>query len=229
MAHLRCRPWAAGSVRYLIVCFVLMRNNDTRRRRIDPNCQGGRRCRTRGARHAGYPAMNAIRFVEAQELRANVGFEDLIEPVSMAFQETSAGLVARALAPQTVRSTTVLGSGVQAYWQPQALYGERQFETVRRRSGCMRSRWDAICARQTECFGGNHTPLLCCRRSAGRRDDRVAGNGPEKACVIPLHLFNDRAELDRVAARVRRGHGTTARSRPDPGSRGNSQLRRSSG
>ena len=159
--------------------------------------------------------MNAIRFVEAQELRANVGFEDLIEPVSMAFQETSAqlaesGLVvmypgktsssgdvyvktgtlrghkvyvvkvspwfaanvelgraqggfiavfdsetghtlailneqhylsdirtaaagclaARALAPETVRSATVLGSGVQAYWQPQALYRERRFETL---------------------------------------------------------------------------------------------------
>jgi ornithine cyclodeaminase/alanine dehydrogenase-like protein (mu-crystallin family) len=159
--------------------------------------------------------MNAIRFVEAQELRANVGFEDLIEPVSMAFQETSAHLAesgllimypaktassgdvyvktgtlrghrvyvvkvspwfaanvelgraqggfiavfdsetghtlailneqhylsdirtaaagclaARVLAPGTVQSATVLGSGVQAYWQPQALYRERRFETL---------------------------------------------------------------------------------------------------
>lgn len=159
--------------------------------------------------------MNAIRFVEAQELRANVGFEDLIEPVSTAFQKTSARLAengllvmypgetsssgdvyvkaatlrghkvyvvkvspwfaanvelgraqggfiavfdsetghtlailneqhylsdirtaaagclaARVLAPETVRSATVLGSGVQAYWQPQALYRERRFETL---------------------------------------------------------------------------------------------------
>ena len=159
--------------------------------------------------------MNGIRFVEAHELRACVGFEDLIEPVSTAFQETSArlaenGLVvmypgmtsssddvyvktgilrghkvyvvkvapwfaanvergqpqggfiavfdsgtghtvavlneqhylsdirtsaagclaARVFAPQTVQSVTVLGSGVQAYWQPQALYRERRFKTL---------------------------------------------------------------------------------------------------
>jgi len=41
--------------------------------------------------------MNAIRFVEAQELRANVGLEDLIEPVSIAFQQTSAGLAENGL------------------------------------------------------------------------------------------------------------------------------------
>lgn len=159
--------------------------------------------------------MNAMRLIEADELRASVGFEDLIEPVSMAFQETSArradsGLIvmfpgqtpssgdvyvktgalrgheiyvvkvspwfsanlklgqpqggfiaafdsetghtlallneqhylsdirtaaagtlaARALAPRGVHSATVLGSGVQAYWQPQALYRERRFEKL---------------------------------------------------------------------------------------------------
>ena len=159
--------------------------------------------------------MNAIRFIEHEELRAHIGFEDLIEPVSMAFQETSArlaenglvvmfpgktpssgdvyvktgtlrghkvyvvkvspwfaanveigraqggfiavfdsdtghtlaildeqhylsdirtaaagSLAARALAPETVQTATVLGAGVQAYWQPQALYRERPFETL---------------------------------------------------------------------------------------------------
>jgi ornithine cyclodeaminase/alanine dehydrogenase-like protein (mu-crystallin family) len=159
--------------------------------------------------------MNGIRFVDADELRAHVRFEDLIEPVSMAFQETSArggenglivmfpgectssgdvyvktgtltghkifivkvspwfaanvelgqpqggfigvfdshnghtlailneqhylsdirtaaagSLAARVLAPQSVKVAAVLGAGVQAYWQPQALYRERRFETL---------------------------------------------------------------------------------------------------
>src|SRR5580765_1245304 len=38
-------------------------------------------------------------------------------------------LAARALAPARVR-TAVLGAGVQAYWQPQALYRERPFERL---------------------------------------------------------------------------------------------------
>lgn len=36
--------------------------------------------------------MNGVRIVSCDELRANVRFEDLIEPVSRAFQESSAGL-----------------------------------------------------------------------------------------------------------------------------------------
>jgi ornithine cyclodeaminase/alanine dehydrogenase-like protein (mu-crystallin family) len=159
--------------------------------------------------------MNTIRIISADELRASVRFEDLIEPVSKAFQESSAGLAdnglivmfpatrpdlgdvyvktgtlrghaiyivkvspwfalnqergqaqggfisvfdsqtghtlallndehylsdirtaaagalaARALAPAHVKVAAVLGSGTQAYWQPQALYHERPFETL---------------------------------------------------------------------------------------------------
>src|SRR5258708_33810450 len=36
--------------------------------------------------------MSSVRIVNADELRANVRFEDLIEPISRAFQEFSAGL-----------------------------------------------------------------------------------------------------------------------------------------
>lgn len=39
-------------------------------------------------------------------------------------------VVARALAPSTVDTVTVLGSGVQAYWQPLALYRERPFSRL---------------------------------------------------------------------------------------------------
>ena len=159
--------------------------------------------------------MNDIRFVHADELRAHVRFEDLIEPISKAFQESSAhlaenglvvmfpgenaasgdvyvktgtlrghtvyvvkvspwfaanvalgrpqggligvfdsrtghtlailneehylsdirtaaagSLAARTLAPTGVKTAAVLGAGVQAYWQPQALYRERPFETL---------------------------------------------------------------------------------------------------
>ena len=81
--------------------------------------------------------MNSNPIIGADELRTIVGFEDLIEPVSAAFQQTSQrraenGLLvaARVLAPQKVRVATVLGSGVQAYWQPQALFRERPFETL---------------------------------------------------------------------------------------------------
>lgn len=153
--------------------------------------------------------------VTAGELRAHVHFEDLLEPVSRAFQESSAGLAdngvvvmfpaakpdlgdvyvktgtlrghkvyivkvspwfavnrergqaqggflgvfdsetghtlailndehylsdirtaaagalaARALAPAPIKTAAVLGAGVQAYWQPRALYHERPFETL---------------------------------------------------------------------------------------------------
>ena len=159
--------------------------------------------------------MKHIRMVDADELRAHVRFEDLIEPVSEAFQDCSArladngliimfpgaspasgdvyvktgvvkghkvyivkvspwfqvnaalgrpqggfvavfdsqtghslailneqhylsdirtaaagSLAARALAPACVTTATVLGAGVQAYWQPQALYRERPFKTL---------------------------------------------------------------------------------------------------
>jgi ornithine cyclodeaminase/alanine dehydrogenase-like protein (mu-crystallin family) len=159
--------------------------------------------------------MKAIRLVSAEELRAHVRFEDLIDPMATAFRGASAGsadsglvimypvepkdrgdvyvktgtlqghsvyvvkvspwfaanvqsgvaqggflavfdshsghtlailneehylsdirtaaagaIAARTLAPQEVRSVSVLGSGDQAYWQSLALYGERPFETL---------------------------------------------------------------------------------------------------
>jgi ornithine cyclodeaminase len=44
----------------------------------------------------------------------------------------AAGAVAaRTLAPESIRSASVLGSGVQAYWQSLALYRERPFEKLR--------------------------------------------------------------------------------------------------
>jgi ornithine cyclodeaminase/alanine dehydrogenase-like protein (mu-crystallin family) len=157
----------------------------------------------------------SVRIVSADDVRASVGFEDLIEPVSRAFVESSAGLAdnglvvmfpaesrdlgdvyvktgslrghrvyivkvspwfgsnvergqpqggfigvfdshtghtlallieehylsdirtaaagalaARTLAPSSVQTAAVLGAGVQAYWQPLALYRERPFATL---------------------------------------------------------------------------------------------------
>lgn len=40
------------------------------------------------------------------------------------------GLVARLLAPPQVDTALLLGSGTQAFWQPQALYRERKFERL---------------------------------------------------------------------------------------------------
>jgi ornithine cyclodeaminase/alanine dehydrogenase-like protein (mu-crystallin family) len=159
--------------------------------------------------------MNTVRIVSADELRALVKFDSLIEPVAAAFRETSAGqadnghivmfpiqprdkgdvfvktgtlqghsayvikvspwfaanaqtgvaqggfvalfdshtghtlavlneehylsdirtaaagaVAARALAPREVHTASVLGSGVQAYWQSLALYRERHFSTL---------------------------------------------------------------------------------------------------
>ncbi|QBD74868.1 ornithine cyclodeaminase family protein [Ktedonosporobacter rubrisoli] len=159
--------------------------------------------------------MNDLRIISAAELRASVHFTDLIEPVSRAFQESSAGLAnnglivmfpaassaegdvyvktgtlkghaifivkvspwfainrdlgraqggfigvfdsqtghtlallneehylsdirtaaagalaARAFAPAVVKTAGVLGTGVQAFWQAQALYHERPYETL---------------------------------------------------------------------------------------------------
>jgi ornithine cyclodeaminase/alanine dehydrogenase-like protein (mu-crystallin family) len=39
-------------------------------------------------------------------------------------------LAARALAPDRIRAAAVLGAGIQAYWQPQALHRERPFELL---------------------------------------------------------------------------------------------------
>ena len=39
-------------------------------------------------------------------------------------------LAARSLAPASVTTAAVLGAGVQAYWQPQALFRERPFEVL---------------------------------------------------------------------------------------------------
>ena len=160
--------------------------------------------------------MSLPRVVSADELRACIGFEDLIEPVAEAFRASSAGdgdnglivmfplqpkdlgdvyvktgtlrghsvyvvkvspwfaanvqnnvaqggflavfdsrtghtlailneehylsdirtaatgaIAARTLAPASIRSASVLGSGVQAYWQSLALYRERPFEELR--------------------------------------------------------------------------------------------------
>jgi ornithine cyclodeaminase/alanine dehydrogenase-like protein (mu-crystallin family) len=159
--------------------------------------------------------VNGFRVVAADELRAHVRFEDLVEPVSKAFQDSSArlaqnglivmfpgdspasgdvyvktgtlkgrgvytvkvspwfavnvergqpqggfigvfdsrtghtlalldeehylsdmrtaaagSLAARSLAPASVTTAAVLGAGVQAYWQPQALFRERPFEVL---------------------------------------------------------------------------------------------------
>jgi len=160
--------------------------------------------------------MSLPRIVSADELRACIGFEDLIEPVAEAFRASSAGegdnglivmfpvqpndlgdvyvktgtlrghsvyvvkvspwfaanvqnnvtqggflavfdsrtghtlailnedhylsdirtaaagaIAARTLAPDSIRTASVLGSGVQAYWQSLALYRERPFEELR--------------------------------------------------------------------------------------------------
>ena len=157
----------------------------------------------------------SVRIIDAQSIRASVGFEDLTGPVSRAFEESSAGLAdnglivmfpaerrdlgdvyvktgslrghdayivkvspwfgsnvetgqpqggfvgvfdshtgqtlallndehylsdirtaaagalaARMLAPSEVGTAAVLGAGVQAYWQPLALYRERPFTTL---------------------------------------------------------------------------------------------------
>jgi ornithine cyclodeaminase/alanine dehydrogenase-like protein (mu-crystallin family) len=157
----------------------------------------------------------AVRLVDAETIRAAVSFDDLVEPVSRAFEESSAGLAdnglivmfpaerrelgdvyvktgslrghdvyivkvspwfsanvergaaqggfvgvfdshtgrtlailneehylsdirtaaagavaARTLAPSVVGTAAVLGAGVQAYWQPLALYRERPFTTL---------------------------------------------------------------------------------------------------
>src|SRR5581483_2522940 len=159
--------------------------------------------------------MRAIRIVNSDELRATVRFDDLIEPMARAFQESSAGrasnglivmfpssdstlgdvyvktgtlrghaifivkispwfavnrergqtqggfigvfdsqtghtlallndehylsdirtaaagaLAARTLAPASVQTAAVLGAGVQAFWQAQALYHERPYESL---------------------------------------------------------------------------------------------------
>jgi ornithine cyclodeaminase len=159
--------------------------------------------------------MSAVRIVSADELRAHIRFEDLIEPVAAAFRESSAGfadnglvvmfplerrdrgdvyvktgtlqghsvfivkvspwfaanverseaqggfigvfdsqtgrtiallneehylsdirtaaagaLAARVLAPVSVQTASVLGAGVQAYWQTLALHRERPFNTL---------------------------------------------------------------------------------------------------
>ena len=39
----------------------------------------------------------SVRIVSAGDIRASVGFEDLVEPVSRAFEESSAGLAANGL------------------------------------------------------------------------------------------------------------------------------------
>jgi ornithine cyclodeaminase len=159
--------------------------------------------------------MTGVRIIGAESIRASVTFDDLIEPVSQAFAESSAGLAdnglvvmypaerreqgdvyvktgslrghdvyivkvspwfssnveqgepqggfvgvfdsrtgrtlallneehylsdirtaaagavaARTLAPPNVGTAAVLGAGVQAYWQPLALYRERPFTTL---------------------------------------------------------------------------------------------------
>ncbi len=159
--------------------------------------------------------MSDVRLVSVDELRTAVSFEDLVEPVSLAFQESSSGmadnglivmfpveardqgdvyvktgtirghgvymvkvspwfalnvqrgtpqggfiavfdsqtghtlaimndehylsdirtaaagsLAARAFVPPTAQTAAVLGAGVQAFWQPQALYRERPFHTL---------------------------------------------------------------------------------------------------
>jgi ornithine cyclodeaminase/alanine dehydrogenase-like protein (mu-crystallin family) len=163
----------------------------------------------------GVESSGHLRIVDAESIRARVGFDDLVEPVSRAFAESSAGradnglivmfpaerreagdvyvktgtlrghdvyivkvspwfsanaergqpqggfvgvfdsatgqtlallhdehylsdirtaaagaVAARLLAPTAVATAAVLGAGVQAYWQPLALYRERPFTTL---------------------------------------------------------------------------------------------------
>ena len=68
--------------------------------------------------------MTTIPFVGADEIRATVAFEDLIEPVSLAFQESSAGLAQNGLITMFPASRPDLGD---VYVKTGALRGHRVF------------------------------------------------------------------------------------------------------
>ena len=63
-------------------------------RRSEPRRNGEcrRRCLLRRTRHDRGPSVTERSVIDAETIRASVGFEDLIEPVSRAFAESSAGL-----------------------------------------------------------------------------------------------------------------------------------------
>lgn len=78
---------------------------------------------------AGQPQGGFIAVFDARtgHTRAILAEEHYLSDIRTA---AAGSLAARALAPRTVRTATVLGTGVQAFWQPQALYAERPFETL---------------------------------------------------------------------------------------------------
>ena len=78
---------------------------------------------------AGQPQGGFIAAFDVQtgHTRAILAEEHYLSDIRTA---AAGALAARALAPRTVQTATVLGTGVQAFWQPQALYSERPFATL---------------------------------------------------------------------------------------------------
>jgi ornithine cyclodeaminase len=75
---------------------------------------------------SGQPQGGFIAVFDAQTGHTRAILEE--EHYLSAIRTAAAGsLAARALAPRTVRTAAVLGTGEQAFWQPQALYVERPF------------------------------------------------------------------------------------------------------
>lgn len=69
----------------------------------------------------------AVFDAETGHTRAILNEEHYLSDIRTAAAGT---LAARVLAPETVEVAGVLGAGVQAYWQPQALYQARPFKTL---------------------------------------------------------------------------------------------------
>jgi ornithine cyclodeaminase len=69
----------------------------------------------------------AVFDAETGHTRAILNDEHYLSDIRTAAAGT---LAARLLAPEAVETAAVLGSGTQAYWQPQALYGERPFRRL---------------------------------------------------------------------------------------------------
>ncbi len=78
---------------------------------------------------AGRPQGGFIAVFDSQTgyTRAILAEEHYLSDIRTA---AAGALAARVLAPQHVRTATVLGTGTQAFWQPRALYTERRFEQL---------------------------------------------------------------------------------------------------
>lgn len=78
---------------------------------------------------AGRPQGGFIAVFDARtgHTRAILAEEHYLSDIRTA---AAGSLAARVLAPAVVRTATVLGTGVQAYWQPRALFAERRFERL---------------------------------------------------------------------------------------------------